>query len=154
MRQLLQTIEEALKARGWSARQASMAAVGSPQLISNMRRGRVPSVDRVQALCDTLGIEFYVGPPREAIEVDERRLALALEATERGLSMSRRTMDAKEKAELAAAVYVLIGNERGPANAARVGRLISMVAGSGPERVVRMAQEGKEEPGGGDPKEP
>ena len=154
MRELLQTIEEALKARGWSARQASMAAVGSPQLISNMRRGRVPSVDRVQALCDTLGIEFYVGPPREAIEVDERRLALALEAAERGLSMSRRTMDAKEKAELAAAVYVLIGNERGPANAARVGRLISMVAGSGPERVVRMAQEGKEEPGGGDPKEP
>ena len=153
MRELLQTIEEALKARGWSARQASMAAVGSPQLISNMRRGRVPSVDRVQALCDTLGIECYIGPPREGLEVDEQRLALALEATERGLSMSRRTMDAKEKAELAAAVYVLIGNERGPANAARVGRLISMVAGSGPERVVRMARGDQEERGEGDPRD-
>lgn len=31
-----------------------------------MRRGHVPSVDRVHALARALGLEFYVGPPRDA----------------------------------------------------------------------------------------
>ena len=100
MRELLTTIEQAVRERGWSARQASMEAVGSPELISNMRRGRVPSVDRFRALCRVLGLEFYVGRPREAVEVDEQRLELALEAAERGLSMSSgREMDFPDKAQ-------------------------------------------------------
>ena len=46
MRDLLCEIERAVKARGWSARQASMHAAGqnTPELIHDMRRGRVPSV--------------------------------------------------------------------------------------------------------------
>ena len=148
MRELLTTIEQAVRERGWSARQASMEAVGTPELISNMRRGRVPSVDRFRALCRVLGLEFYVGRPREAVEVDEQRLELALEAAERGLSMNGREMDFPDKARLIAAVYQLIGKERGPADAARVRRVIGMVAGTGrgsegAERVVRMAKSRK-----------
>ena len=30
-----------------------------------IKRGRVPSVERVRLLCQTLGLEFYVGPPRD-----------------------------------------------------------------------------------------
>ena len=151
MRELLTTIEQAVRDRGWSARQASMEAVGSPELISNMRRGRVPSVDRFRALCRVLGLEFYVGRPREAVEVDEQRLELALEAAERGLSMSSgREMDFPDKARLIAAVYQLIGKERGPADAARVRRVIGMVVGTGrggegAERVVRMAKSRKDD---------
>ena len=150
MRELLTTIEQAVRERGWSARQASMEAVGTPELISNMRRGRVPSVDRFRALCRVLGLEFYVGRPREAVEVDEQRLELALEAAERGLSMNGREMDFPDKARLIAAVYQLIGKERGPADAARVRRVIGMVAGTGrggegAERVVRMARSRKDD---------
>ena len=132
MRDLLRTIEQALQARGWSARQASLQAVGTSDLITNMRRGRVPSVARLQALCDVLDLEFYVGPPRAALPVDERRLALALEAAEHGLAAAGRALDAPDRARLVAAVYQLIGDEGAPAAAARVQGLVEMVAGAGP----------------------
>ena len=47
----LRETERAVRAGGWSARQASMEAVGTPDLIRDMRRGRVPPVERVRALC-------------------------------------------------------------------------------------------------------
>ena len=149
MRDLLSTIEQAVRARGWSARQASVEAVGSPELISNMRRGRVPSVERFRALCKVLDLEFYVGPYREALEVDERRLELALETADQGLATGGLRMNYSEKARLVAAIYQLIGKERSPANVARVNRLIGMVAGAGSgrgaaERVVQLAKSGEE----------
>ena len=64
MEDLLAAVNAALRARGWSARQASLEAVGSDQFIRNLRRGRVPPVDKLRALCDVLGLEFYIGPPR------------------------------------------------------------------------------------------
>ena len=146
MDELLRIVERALKSRGWSARQASMAAVDNPHLIANMRRGQIPSVDRVQALCEVLELEFYIGPKRSTFTVDEERLALALETAERGLSRREPAMHVAQKAQLVAAVYELIGAERGPANAARLQRLIDVMAGDGREgggveRVVRMARE-------------
>ena len=59
---LLKIIDRALDEQGISARQASLLATGTPELIRNMRRGRVPSVERFCALCDVLNLEFYVGP--------------------------------------------------------------------------------------------
>ncbi len=59
---LLKIIDRALNEQGISARQASLLAIGTPELIRNMRRGRVPSVERFSALCDVLNLEFYVGP--------------------------------------------------------------------------------------------
>ena len=128
MQDLLREIERAVKARGWSARQASMRAVGTPELIREMRRGRVPSVERVRSLCQTLDLEFYVGPPRDERPVDTERLERALETTERALSSTGRTMSPPDKARAVSAVYDLIGEGRARANAGRVMSLIEAVA--------------------------
>ena len=64
MREILDIIEQALQERGMSARRASLEAGGTPETIRDMRRGRVPSVERVRALCRVLGLEFYMGPRR------------------------------------------------------------------------------------------
>ena len=61
---ILREIDAALERRGISARAASMRAQGAPEMIRDMRRGHVPSVERLRSLCEVLGLEFYVGPPR------------------------------------------------------------------------------------------
>ena len=128
MEKLLREVERAVRARGWSARQASMKAVGTPELIRSMRRGRVPSVERVEALCRVLDLEFYVGPPRDERPVDAERLERALETTERTLTATGRTMGLTDKARAVAAVYDLIGEGRGQAHTRRVVSLIEAVA--------------------------
>ena len=126
MRELLDEIERAVRARGWSARQASMQAVGTPELIHSMRRGRVPSVERIRALCEVLGLEFYVGLPRDEPNVDTERLKSALETTERALASTGRKMGYADKALTVSAVYDLIGQGRG--NIQRVVALIETVS--------------------------
>ena len=59
MRELLMEFERALRARNLSASQALMQAVGRKELIREMRRGRVPSVEWVRALCEVLDLEFH-----------------------------------------------------------------------------------------------
>ena len=128
MEELLRQIERTVRARGWSARQASMKAVGNPELIRSMRRGRVPSVERVEALCKVLDLEFYVGPPRAERPVDAERLERALETTDRTLASTGRTMGYGDKARAVAAVYDLIGEGRGQVYTRRVVSLIEAVA--------------------------
>ena len=99
-----------------------------------------------QALYEVLELEFYIDPKRNTFTVDEERLALALETAERGLSKGERAMNIAQKAQLVAAVYELIDAERGPASAARLRRLIDVMAsdgrdGGGVQRVVHMARE-------------
>ena len=124
MQDLRTTINRALRARGWSARQTSLGAVGSSELIRDMRRGRLPSVERLQALCDALDIEFYIGPRRRAGAIDERRLEEAVENTERTLVANSITLESHAKARAIVAVYELLDQEPSPATAARVKRLI------------------------------
>lgn len=57
-------VEQALAARNLSARRASMDVVGHDGLIRDIRAGRIPSVDRVEALFQYLGLEAYFGPKR------------------------------------------------------------------------------------------
>ena len=64
MRELLEFIDEVLTERRRSARQVSIEAIGTPNLITDMHRGQVPSIDRLRALCEVLGLEFYVGRAR------------------------------------------------------------------------------------------
>ena len=64
MEDILREIDAALERRGLSARAASIQADGAPEMIRDMRRGHVPSVERLRSLCEVLGLEFYVGPPR------------------------------------------------------------------------------------------
>ena len=130
MDELLREIERAVRIRGWSARRASMEAVGTPELIRDMRRGRVPSVERVRALCEALDLEFYVGPRRARDSVDIPRLKQALETIDQVLASTRREMGRGDKAQAVSAVYDLIGEGRGRASAACVANLIEVFAGS------------------------
>lgn len=57
-------VDAALQARNLSARRASLDVVGHDGLIRDIRAGRIPSVDRIEALFDYLGLEAYFGPPR------------------------------------------------------------------------------------------
>ena len=61
---LLKIIDQALNKQGISARQASILATGGPELIRGIRRGSIPSVERIRALCEVLELEFYIGPAR------------------------------------------------------------------------------------------
>ena len=123
MEDLMTTINRALRARGCSARQASLEA-GSPELIRNLRRGRMPSVERLQVLCEVLELEFYIGPAREAGAIDERRLREAVASTERTLGARGIALEPDAKADAVAAIYDLLDRERSPATAARVEQLI------------------------------
>ena len=114
-------INRALRARGWSAQQASVQSGGGPELIRNLRRGREPRLESLEALCDVLGLEFYVGPRRE---VDEARLDAALEAVDRALGERTHETGARERARAAVALYGLTDWNREPVSARRVTRLL------------------------------
>ena len=114
-------IEEALASKGVSARQASLDVVGHDGLIRDIRAGRLPSIDKLQALSEYFGLELYIGPPisREAIEdakkrasvfSDVERLAAAISAVEEGLSQSKRKMKPAKKAEVILLAYELLGD--------------------------------------------
>lgn len=59
---------EALAHSGRSGREVSIDAVGHESAIRSLKRGLDLRVSTIQALCRVLGLEFYVGPPREAGE--------------------------------------------------------------------------------------
>ncbi|MCY4453029.1 MAG: hypothetical protein OXC01_13850 [Immundisolibacterales bacterium] len=128
MQDLLELVNAALRARRWSARQASIEAVGNDQLIRNMRRGQVPSVEKFRRLCEVLGLEFYAGPPREVGTVEAERLKHAIETTELLLKEQYLELEPGDKATVVAAVYDLIGQERSHANVARIRQLITGIA--------------------------
>ena len=132
MRDLLDEIERAARARGWSARQASMRAVGTPELIRDMRRGRVPSVERVRALCEVLDLEFYVGPPRSGSPVDTRRLEQAMETAESVLAATGRKLTHGDKARTVSTIYDLLGEGSGRTNAMRIIQLVDAVTSTRP----------------------
>ena len=139
MQELLDHIERALEERGLTASQASLRAVGSKELILEMRRGRVPSVERFKALCEVLDLEFYVGPRRRGPPVDAARLERALEAADHGLGLAARAMDSATKARFVAAIYDLIGEDAtAERNATRILQLIEAMADhrGGDERTV------------------
>ena len=130
MDEVLQEIERALRARGMSARRASIEAVGNAELVKRIRRGEVPTVERLEALCEVLELEFYVGEPRDAAPIDEPRLERAVETAVRALDGKAGDLIPRDLARLVAAVYGLIGKE-GSANAARVRELVRIVGGEG-----------------------
>ena len=105
-----------------------MAAVGNPDMIRGMRRGRSPTADRLRALCDVLDLEFYVGAPAGARSVGRASHGAGCRDRERGVAASGQALSHADKARFVIAVYQLIG-EHGPANAARVRQLLRMVSG-------------------------
>ena len=121
-------IDEALKRRGWSARRASIEATGAAHLVARIRRGQDPSVSRLLALCDVLGLECYVGPPRSVAgaDLDVGRLALALEALTAGFPDVDARLTLSDRAQLLAGIYAVIDERDSPASAARVRELVAI----------------------------
>ncbi len=113
MEDLLREILQAVRRRGWSARQASMRAVGTPELIRDMRRGRVPSVERFRALCEVLGLEFYVGPPRSESPPEPERLERAIKFAEEMNERSPNRLTRAERARIASSAYALMSEAMG-----------------------------------------
>ena len=76
----MRTILDAAQESGRSEREISLEATGKHATISSLKTGRIPSVERVRRLCEVLGLEFYVGPPRQVQRggVDAHAAALAL----------------------------------------------------------------------------
>ena len=121
--ELMATLNRALRDRRYSASRASTEA-GSPDLIRNIRRGRMPSLERLRALCEVLDLDFYVGPRRQAGAIDVRRLREAIASTERTLGVHGIALQLEARADAIAAVYDLLDRDRAPATAERVRELI------------------------------
>ncbi len=78
---LLDVIERRMEERGLSPATASRAAVGNPYLIYNFRKkGFDPKFETLRRLCDALGLEFYIGPPRTGMVVGRNAAPDAAEA--------------------------------------------------------------------------
>ena len=91
---LLEVIDNALRERGISARRASLEATGTPDLIREMRRGVAPSAKRLRSLCETLGLEFYIGLPRGDLASISPEVEEATENLNRALRRAAEAADA------------------------------------------------------------
>lgn len=92
-----QALLEALAQSGRSGRDVSIEAVGHESAIRSLKRGLDMRVSTIQALCQVLELEFYVGPPREvgpqpAHSDDEGALAAVGVVEEAGLSRADRLL--------------------------------------------------------------
>ena len=58
-------------------------ATGHPYLVYSLRKGANPTYDTLKALCDALGLEFYIGPKRKGLvkEMKEQLLTPEEQAT-------------------------------------------------------------------------
>ncbi len=148
MEDILREIDVALERLGISARAASIRANSSPEMIRDMRRGHIPSVNKLRSLCETLGLEFYVGRPRRPRHDDDEGLsAVPLKTLER---------TAQELVRLAAgAGGDPVPDDLWPVLAGRRGRAVpqpadgAVPAGARPVAVTRLAAA----PGGGEAQE-
>lgn len=129
MDDLINEVNRALRARGWSAQYASRRLGGSPEFIRNLRRGYVTSIEKFRNLCEILDLEFYVGPKRESAAVDERRLEQTVLTLERVLLETGYVLDPEDKASAVAALYALNLDQRSPAATARVKTILSAMTG-------------------------
>ena len=66
------TILRALSSSDRSGREVSIAAVGHESAIRSLKRELDMRISTVQALCRELGLEFYIGTPRQSVSVDSR----------------------------------------------------------------------------------
>ena len=160
MDKILREIEAALERRGISARAASIRAQGAPEMIRDMRRGHVPTVTRLRSLCEVLGLEFYVGPPRWLRVEDGGALPdVPLRALERASQdLAQITVDAGGKpiSDDASTAELLRGHHRrrraGRASPprARFSRPANAVRVDGQRATRRKQREGtrRSEPGG------
>ena len=113
MKEFVELVDRVLVERGWSARQVSIEAFGTPNVIDNMRRGRMPSMQRVRTLCDHLGLECYIGRRRVVDDpgIHIERLAAALDAVRLDFPKVEELLSSYDRAALVAAIYALVDED-------------------------------------------
>lgn len=83
-------------------------------VVQHLRRGAAPSFERVSAICTALGLELYVGPPRDARSaVDAGVLEICIQALEEELRQAGLILPAGRKAKAIAALYELTADNDG-----------------------------------------
>ena len=71
LNQIAQTIQEAVEKDARSPKALSLIASKSPKLIARLvSDGKLPDVKNLLGLCEALGLEFYIGPPRGDAAID------------------------------------------------------------------------------------
>lgn len=63
---IAKTLRDQLARSGRTAANVSKAATGQKDAIKRILDGHSPSIDRAEKIAHALGLEFYIGPPREA----------------------------------------------------------------------------------------
>ena len=127
MEDILREIDAALERLGLSARAASIRAQGTPETIRDMRRGHIPSVERLRSLCEVLDLEFHVGPRRVRTDAREGAPGVLLSTLERtAQDLARLTVEAGGNpvpddlwpalAAGRASLVSLLGSENAPAD--------------------------------------
>ena len=62
--QLVELITKRRKELKLTEAELSRAVAGHGTVVTDLRRGRTPSVWRLKRICEALGLELYIGPPR------------------------------------------------------------------------------------------
>ena len=101
-------MEAALGRQDVSARRASLDVVGNDGLVRDIRAGRLPGVDRLEALFEHLGLAFCFGPRRRPPETGRAGSAFA----EPGAGMS--DLDRREGADTVALIDTAAPRRGGP----------------------------------------
>ncbi|MBC6444784.1 MAG: hypothetical protein GDA50_05030 [Alphaproteobacteria bacterium GM202ARS2] len=61
----LKIIEAELKRQGIRLAALSRKIYGNSYALHDLRRGAQPSIERTKKICDALGLDFHIGPPRK-----------------------------------------------------------------------------------------
>ena len=70
----IKAVREQLAARNLSARAAAANANLPERSVQGVLEGHLPSIERASEICEALGLEFSVGPPRAPATLQESRL--------------------------------------------------------------------------------
>ena len=98
LKQLLATIKDRCRELGLSEGEFSQAVAGHKTVLTDIRRGRSPSAERLKKISEVLDLEFYIGPPRPVFSLLPKG-TLKSDLTDRELAAiakALRTADAAE----------------------------------------------------------
>ena len=87
-------VRRRLDETGLSQYRAALASGLPPDAIRSVLEGHVPRLDRVASICEALGLEFYIGPPREEQASISPEVEEATENLNRALRRAAEAADA------------------------------------------------------------
>ena len=101
--QLVALIKDRCRRRNLTEAEFSQAVAGHGTVIADIRRGRTPSAKRLEKICEVLGLDFYVGPPREAESIPPKIAeALGLSTDAATVEEALKAIEARREPEISA----------------------------------------------------